>query len=110
MLFVCLVPLLWFKQYAFVIVAFILLTALQDLWRPVLVSRINASSSPEMGATILSIESQAKSGATILLAPLLGFVVDRIDAFWPVGIVGAVIATVFILSSHRKRFAHKIDL
>ena len=104
LLFVCLVPLLWFKQYAFVIVAFIMLTALQDLWRPVLVGRINASSSPEMGATILSIESQAKSGATMLLAPLLGFVVDRIDAFWPVGIVGAVIATVFILSSHRKRF------
>jgi MFS family permease len=92
LLFVCLVPLLWFKLYAPAIVGFIALTALQDFWRPVLLSRINVSSSPEMGATILSIESQAKSFATMLLAPLLGFVIDRIDGFWPIGVLGVIIA------------------
>ncbi|MCZ6678849.1 MAG: MFS transporter [Candidatus Poribacteria bacterium] len=103
LLFACLLPLLWFKQYAGVIVTFVALEALQNFWRPVLVSRINLHSTPEMGATILSIESQAKSFATMLLAPLLGLAVDGVNGFWPVGTVGLLIATGILFYSHTRR-------
>ena len=101
LLFACLVPLLWFKIYAFVIVSFVLLEILQNFWRPVLVSRINAHSTPEMGTTTLSIEAHAKLFATMLIAPLLGLAVDRIGGFWPVGVVGVVVATGILMYLRR---------
>ncbi|MBU1240422.1 hypothetical protein KJ865_12000, partial [Myxococcota bacterium] len=61
-----------------VIAGFVLLSVLQNLWRPILVSRFDNHSSESSGATILSIESQGKSFATMLLAPLLGFLVDTV--------------------------------
>ncbi len=97
MLFACLIPLLWFRCYPFVIVCFVALAILQNFWRPVMVSRINAHSTPEMGATVLSMESQAKSFATMWMAPALGCAVDAAGAFWPVAVAGAVIAMGFLV-------------
>ena len=99
MVFVCLIPLLWFRLHLIAIVCFIILTTLQNFWRPIMISRINAHSTPEMGATVLSIESQAKSLMTMLIAPLLGLAVDRAGGFWPVAVVGALIATAIILTA-----------
>ena len=105
LLFVCLLPSLWFKQYPLAIAIFVALETLQNFCRPVLVSRINTHSMPEMGATVLSIESQARSFATMLLAPLLGLAVDSVGGFWPVGVVGVFVATGILLHSGRVREA-----
>ncbi len=98
LLFACLVPLLWLRWYPLIIVGFVALAILQNFWRPVLISRVNAHSTAEMGATVLSIESQAKSFATMLLAPILGWSVDLAGAFWPVAVVGTLITTGIIVS------------
>ena len=99
-LFALLIPALWFGWYPAIIVLFVGLAILQNFWRPGLISRFNAQSTPEMSATILSIEAQSKSLATIILAPLLGLLVDSIGNFSPVGVVGTCIA-VAILFAYR---------
>jgi MFS family permease len=101
-LFVLLIPALWFGWYPAIIALFVGLAILQNFWRPGLISRFNAQSTPEMGATILSIEAQSKSLATIILAPLLGWLVDTVGNFSPVGIVGTCIAVAILLVYHRE--------
>ena len=96
-LYALLIPVLWFNTYPAIIVLFIGLAILQNFWRPGLISRFNAQSTPEMSATVLSIEAQSKSLATIVLAPSLGWLVDRVGSFWPVGVVGALIAVAILL-------------
>ena len=97
-LFALLIPALWFSWYPAIIVLFVGLAILQNFWRPGLISRFNAQSTPEMGATILSIEAQSKSLATIMLAPLLGLLVDTVSNFSPVGIVGICIAVAILVA------------
>ena len=97
-LFALLVPVLWFGWYPAIIALFVGLAILQNFWRPGLISRFNAQSTPEMGATILSIEAQSKSLATIVLAPLLGLLVDSVGNFSPVGIIGTCIAVAILLA------------
>ena len=80
------------------ITLFVALAALENTWRPVLISRFNAHCTPEMTATVLSIESQSKSAATIVLAPLLGWTVDLVGGFWTVGVVGTAIAAAILLT------------
>jgi len=84
--------------YPISILGFIILAIFQNFWRPVLVSRINAHSESRMGATVLSIESQGKSFATMLLAPFLGWCVDAAGGFWPIGMVGVLIAAGMLLT------------
>ncbi len=96
-LYALLIPVLWFNTYPAIIALFIGLAILQNFWRPGLISRFNAQSTPEMSATVLSIEAQSKSLATIVLAPSLGWLVDRVGSFWPVGVVGALIAVAILL-------------
>jgi len=85
---------------------FVALAVLQNIWRPVLVSRFDSHSEESSGATVLSIESQGKSLATMVLAPLLGFSVDLVareglgtTPFWPVALAGALIAVFFFLTA-----------
>ena len=109
LVFLCLLPALWFRVYWVMIAGFMVLYVLQNLWRPLLISRIDARGEKEKGATVLSVESQAKSLATMLMAPLLGWFIDRardhhvgIGEFWPIGIMGAVIALGFFLTAAEK--------
>jgi len=44
-----------------------------------------------MNTTVLSVESQAKSLAAMLIYPTLGRAVDSARDFWPVAVVGALI-------------------
>jgi MFS family permease len=87
------------------IVAFVALHVLQNLWRPVLISRFDAHGAEAQGASILSIESQAARASTMIIAPLLGLAVDRaMDAggagpYWPVGAVGLGVAIGFFASA-----------
>ncbi len=96
--FAMLIPSLWFGLYPAIICLFVALAVLENFWRPVLISRFNAHSTPDMTATVLSIESQSKSAATVVLAPLLGWAVDLVGGFWPIGVVGTVITAAIIVT------------
>ncbi len=100
---------LWTGWEFIVIAGFVVLAVLQNFWRPVLISRIDAHSTPEAGATILSVESQGKSFLAMGLAPLIGFCVD---AFGLVGmsVVALVVTAPFALTSlggTRERAVHQ---
>jgi hypothetical protein len=101
-----LVPALYLSWFAVIILGFIALYAMQNIWRPVLISRFDAHSDKAVGATVLSIESQAKSVSTMVIAPGLGYVVDLVKdrgigylPFWPAAVFGAAIALVFFLTA-----------
>jgi MFS family permease len=102
-LFAALIPLLWFQWNPLVITVFVGLAILQNFWRPLLVGRVNTHSDPAQAATVLSIESQSKSLATMFLAPFLGWAMDRTGEgqFWPIGVVGCAIVSVVLLTSKR---------
>ena len=100
---------LWTGWEFIVIAGFVVLAVLQNFWRPVLISRIDAHSTPEAGATILSVESQGKSVLAMVLAPLIGLCVDT---FGLVGmsVVALVITAPFALTSlggTRERAVHQ---
>jgi MFS family permease len=88
---------------AVAVVGFVALYALQNIWRPVLVSRIDDVSDSAAGSTLLSVESQARRLTTMVLAPLLGWAVDTTGAFWPLGAVGLVAAVCATLAPHDAR-------
>ncbi len=87
---------LWMGLESVVIAAFIGIAVAQNFWRPILISRIDAHGSPEAGATVLSIEAQAKSLFAMMLAPALGFAVDRLGLV-TVGVAGFLVAAPFTL-------------
>ncbi|MFP4640719.1 MAG: MFS transporter [Dehalococcoidia bacterium] len=101
-LYLGLVPLLFFEYYHAAILGFIVLALVQNFWRPVQISRFDAYATETQGATILSIESQAKSVSTMILAPIMGAMVDLVrdynigGDFWPVATM-AVIITLLVL-------------
>ncbi len=108
-IFLMLLPAMYFGAHWVIIAGFVMLYVMQNLWRPVLISRFDAHSDEARGATVLSIESQAKSSSTMLIAPALGLVIDFVrdhgigaSEFWPVGIFGAVIALGFFLTARNK--------
>lgn len=95
--------------FPFLVLGFILLQVLQNLWRPVLISRFDSQGEEAQGATLLSIESQTRRVATMALAPLIGFAVDQAGGvktaygFWPIGVLGSLVALVFFVRSLRPR-------
>ncbi len=93
------------KFPAAAIPAFVLLALLQNLWRPMLISRFADHADPDQQATVLSIESQGKSLFAAIIAPLLGWAVDMMPPgreTLPVGLVGVFIA-LLILGLRRRR-------
>ncbi|MBT3604470.1 MAG: MFS transporter [Candidatus Latescibacteria bacterium] len=92
-----------FFQLEFVlIVVFVLLDALQNLWRPVQLGRLDTHGNEEQGALLLSIESQMKRVSTMVMAPLMGLAVDVTvthhigGPFWPVGLFGLLVTVLFL--------------
>ena len=87
---------------------FVALALLQNLWRPILISRIDACSDADRGATVMSVEEQAQSAATMVMAPALGVVMDLANAgmngpareFWPVAVFG--IGAVLLVATTRR--------
>jgi MFS family permease len=101
------------------IAAFVLLSILQNFWRPILIGRVADRTDPERTATVLSIESQAKALFAAVMAPLLGLAVDFIlraapllgaepgklpDTlrFLPVGLAGVAVAVVMLATAPRE--------
>ncbi len=87
-----------------VAIAFVALIVLQNLWRPILVSRYDQHCDAARGATVLSIESQAQKLATLVVAPLTGLAVDAVVArgwpgqFWPIALIGVAASAAVIVS------------
>ena len=114
-LYLALIPLLFFKIYYIAVVGFVLLSLIQNFWRPMLISRFDDFASETQGATILSIESQAKSVSTMLLAPVMGVAVDYLigrnlgGEFWPVATIAAIIALFIIITAKRHDLSHIED-
>jgi len=106
------------------IVAFIALAVIQNFWRPMLISRFADRADPEKQATLLSIESQAKSLFAAALLPVMGLLADNMPhlarrvapslglspetsadtwRFVPVGLLGMLMAGVMLaMRSMRK--------
>jgi MFS family permease len=83
------------------VAAFVALSVIQNFWRPILISRFADRASPSRTATVLSIESQAKSLFAAVVAPLLGLAVDRMPPelrFLPVGLLGVWIGAGMLLT------------
>lgn len=106
LIFMALLPAMYYGIHWIMIAGFVVLYVIQNLWRPVLISRFDAHSDKEKGATILSIESQAKSISTMFLAPPLGLAIDVVknygigmSEFWPVGVLGVLISMGFFLTA-----------
>jgi hypothetical protein len=101
--FVVLVPAMILGSSPVMIAGFVALFVLQNAWRPILMARIDSLCEPAEQATILSIENQAKSLSTMLLAPALGALVDLVGSrglggpFWPVGAFGLALGMIFVL-------------
>jgi len=108
-LYLALIPLLFFGYYYIAVIGFIALALIQNFWRPILISRFDAFASETKGATMLSIESQAKSVSTMIIAPILGVAVDFARGqslggeFWPVATIAAVIALIILLTPLREK-------
>jgi len=101
-------PAMYYEVHWIMIAGFVGLYVIQNIWRPVLISRFDAHSDEAKGATVLSIESQAKSSATMIIAPVLGLAIDLArdhgvgaSEFWPMGVLGAVIAIGFFLTARK---------
>ncbi len=89
---------------AVAVVAFITLSVIQNFWRPILVGRVADHADPAEAATVLSIESQAKSFFVVLFAPALGLAVDLMPAslrFLPVGLLGLAVAAIMLATTRR---------
>ncbi len=105
LVFAALVPAMYYQNYPAMICGFVFLHVLHNCWRPVLISRFDRCSSERKKATVLSIESQAKSFATIIAAPLLGLAVDLVrhnnigGEYWPIGVLGLVVSLYCLLTT-----------
>ncbi len=96
---------LFAQSYWGIIIGLLAVSALNDAMRPLLVSRLDTCSHAEAGATVFSLEAQARSAAVIVAAPLVGLAVDLINtgvsrgeqSFWPAGVLGVLIAAGMLL-------------
>lgn len=92
-----------------IIVAFLIIAVLQNFWRPILISRCADLTEPSQTATILSIESQAKSLFTAIMAPIIGWSIDYVASidnglkFLPIAILGIIVPFWMLIPGILKR-------
>ena len=87
------------RLHALTVASFLVLAVLQNLWRPILVSRVADHSQASQMATVLSIESQAKGILSAGVAPLLGLAIDHMPTdlrVLPIGLLGIAVATLAV--------------
>ncbi|MCC9606189.1 MFS transporter [Blastopirellula sp. JC732] len=83
------------------ILSFVLLAVMQNIWRPILISRVADEADDSVMATVLSVESQAKSLGISIIAPLLGWAVDVTPQpyqFTPIAMLGIAIALIALVA------------
>jgi len=92
---------LWNDWLVVAAIDFVLLTALQNVRRPVFVSALNAEMEKSMRATILSLESVAKSIVLAVMLPLVGVLADRYGPGSALLLPPCVLLAAWPLSSQR---------
>jgi MFS family permease len=91
-----------------VVGAFVASYAAQNAWRPILMGRLDKVTDTSSGATLLSVEHQARGLAAMIGAPLIGFLVDTasdagsVTAYWPIGAVGVAVTLIITLALRTK--------
>ncbi|MEW4453356.1 MFS transporter [Bremerella sp. JC817] len=88
------------------IFSFVVLAIMQNLWRPILISRVADEANDDAMATVLSVESQAKSIGIAIIAPVLGIAVDQMPPdyrFAPIALLGIAIAVGALVSNATRR-------
>ena len=89
--------------YFAVAAGFVAVAVFQNLWRPILVSRIAQHTDDQTMTTVLSVESQGKTLMTAVMAPLIGFAVDYAGSFseglryLPIAVLGLAVCAFFRL-------------
>lgn len=104
-IFMLLTPAFAFGWDGLAIACFVCLAVTQNFWRPVLIGRISFFGPREQTATLLSIESQTRALVAMVIAPCLGWTVDRFG-FTPIGLLGLFITLVFLIGFYRQPAAH----
>ncbi|MCK5841653.1 MAG: MFS transporter [Candidatus Sabulitectum sp.] len=99
--YAALIPMLYARWYIGAVIVFVILELIQNLWRPMQVSRFDHVSPGNRRATVLSIESQAKSFSAMIYAPFLGLAVDTFG-LWTLGVSGAAVALIVITARNRR--------
>ena len=100
---------LYFSLIYLQVISFVLLAIVQNLWRPILISRCAELALPKERATILSIESQAKSIFAVILAPVIGWSVDYLSQvqpslkFAPIALLGFIIPLSILLTFYKTK-------
>ena len=100
---------------ALMVVTFVAIFVMHNLWRPVLISRFDRHGKAEQGASLLSIENQGARAATMIVAPVLGWAIDRVGetgpggTYWPIGALGLAAALFFVATGQRPRSTDAID-
>ena len=95
-----------------VIAGFLALAVLQNLWRPLQLGRFGAAGDSDAGATILSVESQARNLVVVVAAPVVGLAVNALQGwgrighdspirFLPVALAGMLFASAALLFRRR---------
>jgi hypothetical protein len=100
---------------AIIVVAFVVLAIVQNIWKPVLVSRCATLCDDSHTATVLSVNSQACSLFVVIAAPLLGWSIDTLhrlvgDAglaqwwgFAPLALAGVAVSLAMVLWRQPRR-------
>ncbi len=97
---------------ALAILGFVLLTSVQNVWRPTLTARYYCHAETGSAATTLSVESQARGLAAAAILPVLGVAVDRLsggakpvpaESLWPVAAAGVLFCLLGLLINLRMR-------
>ncbi len=90
-----------------VVAVFVLLALAQNLWRPLLIARIDAQADSARKATVLSLESQSQRLAALALSPIVGALVDLTTrgilpgSFWPIAAAGVLASAGVLLAFYR---------
>jgi MFS family permease len=94
--------LLFFKLKTAAAFSFVFLLIILNIWRPILMSRIDEVSDSKTGATVLSIDSQASSLFVMISAPLIGLAVDHFGLWVSAAYALATGIAVSLLTHGRK--------
>jgi hypothetical protein len=89
------------------IAGFVILAVMLNIWKPIFVSRFYEFADKKTAATTLSVSNQSKTLSVAVLAPLMGWFVDKIASsgspiqiLWPVAALGIVFSILGIIVHH----------
>ena len=93
---------LYIKLYLIAILSYIAFYVIQNLWRPILVAQYDDYAESSEQATILSIESQAKTIGITIFAPIAGYLADSYGIESSLLLLSFILLLVGVYSLKRK--------